>query len=414
MLRRHASALIRQSLREFPAVLLLGARQVGKSTLAMQLVEEGVLERYVTLDDLPVLEAARSDPDGFLASLDGPTALDEFQRVPDLMRALKRNIDATRRPGRFLLTGSANVLSRPEVSESLAGRMDVVPLEGLSFGELLGQKPGSLLGELLEPIDWKLGLRKLRRRGKRQARRALLERIFFGGFPEVALKNNARFHGRWFGSYLTSYVERDIRDLARLPDFVAFGRVVRLVGLRSGNLLNVKNLGADAGIDQRTVARYLDLLEATFQVSRLPPWTASSPKRLVKTPKVFMQDSGFACHLAGIDRVESLGRHPMLGALFETWAWAELRKLLATTTAVQASFYRTHQGREVDFVLERGRQRLGIELKWTDSVTRKDFAGLLDMQEAMAGKSRGLLLYTGDEVVPFSDSLAAAPLWCIL
>lgn len=418
MIRRHLAAVVRRSLADFPAVLLLGARQVGKSTLAMELVGAGVLERYVTLDDLATLEAARGDPDGFVSRLGDAVALDEIQKVPDLMRALKKSIDKDRSPGRFLLTGSANLLALPAVSESLAGRVDVIHLEGLSRRETTGLPAGGTTLELLlqsrsldEPLK---ELRKVVLKGPPVVRAELQALVFYGGFPEVVLKRSPRFTERWFSSYVTTYVERDVRDIARLDDVVGFGKLVRLAGLRSANLLNNKNLAVDAGLDQRTAARYLELLEVTFHAERLAPWQANVRKRLVKTPKLYLRDSGLACHLAGVSGARDLGDHPGWGALFETWARAEIRKATAHTLGFSSSFYRTHLGKEVDFVIEKGRRLLGIEVKSSGGVTASDFAGLKDLQQATGSASRGVLLYGGEEVVPFSKSLVAVPWWGIL
>lgn len=423
MVHRFISALLPESLKGFPALLLLGARQVGKSTLAQQLVREGVLGRYVTLDDLGTLEAARADPNGFVGSYSGAVALDEIQRVPDLMRALKKNIDARREPGRFLLTGSANVLAQREVSESLAGRVDVVFLEGLSAGELLGPAPPS---SFLEDVLSAAGMAELQDRlGAALARAPALDRdtldrlMFYGGFPEVALRRSPRFAARWFAAYQSTYIERDVRELGRLSDVVPFSKLLRLVALRTANLLNRHSLGADVGLDQRTVGRYLDLLEVTLQIHRLAPWHRNLGKRLVKAPKIFLNDSGMACHLCGVTGPERLRAHPLYGALAETWLFAELRKLLPQSPGISLGFYRTHAGREVDFILERGPRLCGIEMKLAESVTRDDFKGLCDMQEALreaAGDSPealGVLLYTGAELVRFGPSLLAVPLRCL-
>ena len=418
MIRRHILALVRRSLAEFPAVLLIGARQVGKSTLARQLVREKLLERYVTLDDLATLEASRSDPEGFIAGLPGSAVIDEVQRAPDLLRAVKRTIDAKRRPGRFLLTGSANVLARTEVTESLAGRMDVVRLEGSSVAERLGRPaPSALLGDLFRIRSAGDLVRRLETsisHGPSFERRALRDAVFFGGFPTVSLRRDPRFARRWFSAYLTTYIERDARDLARIQDPVPFGKLLRLAALQTGGLLNVKNLGSESGLDQRTAGRYLGLLETSFQVNRLLPWFAHTRKRLVKTPKIYVDDSGIACHLAGIDTPARLEGHPMNGALLETWAWAELRKLLALTPGIQTGFYRSHQGREVDFVLARGKSLWGIEVKLAASVTRRDLRGVVEMQEALGGDVRGLVLHAGDALVAFSKTLIAAPIRCLL
>ena len=420
MNKRHITQLIRSSLSTFPAVMIIGARQVGKSTLAQQLVNEGVVERYDSLDDLTTLEAARLDPDGFLHRYHNVSsvALDEIQRVPDLLRALKKSIDENRRAGRFLLTGSANILTYPGVTESLAGRMDIIHLEGFSVSELHQEARGSAFIDHLfvaDPIE-KVSTycETILKHKSVLSKMQLRELIFYGGFPEIALSRSATFSERWFSAYQTAYIERDVRDLTKLLDVIPFSKLLRLAGLRTANLLNVKNLGADVGIDQRTVSRYLHLLEITFQANQLTPWHTSQRKRLVKTPKFYLNDSGFACFLHGMTNPQQLETYPQLGALFETWAWAELRKLLASTAGISTSFYRTHQGREVDFVLEKGQCRWGIEIKWTHSVTKSDFAGLIDMQEAMGENAFGIIFYMGNSLTHFSKKLLAAPLTCLL
>jgi len=413
MIQRHIIQLIQESLSQFPAVLINGARQVGKSTLAQQLKDTNLIHTYVTLDDLGTLEAATLDPDGFLSQFRDSVAIDEVQRAPDLLRALKKSIDADRRPGRFLLTGSANILSHRGVSESLAGRMDIVSLEGLSFGELLKQKkPCSLITDLfiLPPQDlvpkW---VEDLKEKPPLEIQ-DISEHIFYGGFPDVALKKDPRFRDRWFSSYQASYIERDVRDLSRGLDVLSFARFFRLVGLQTGQLVNFRNLGMDVQLDQRTVARYLELLEMTFQVNRLIPWHSNSRKQLIKTPKIYMNDSGQACYLAGIPTLESLSSHPFFGALLETWVWAELRKLLSLTTGIQPFFYRTQEGKEVDFLLSYGHRFWGIEIKAKETLTRKDFSGLEDMIDTLGPQAHGLLLYRGHIPLRFSDQLIALPL----
>jgi predicted AAA+ superfamily ATPase len=191
-------------------------------------------------------------------------------------------------------------------------------------------------------------------------------------------------------------------------------KLIRLLGLRTGNLLNVKNLASDIGIDQRTIARYIQLLELTFQINQLIPWHVNSHKRFVKTPKIYANDSGYACYLAGINDPDHLENHSMWVGLLETWVWAEIRKQLAMTSGIESFFYRTHLGREVDFVLEKGVRRWGIEVKSTRSVTRSDFSGLLDFQDAAGSNAKGVIFYLGDSIVNFSKTLLAAPLSCLL
>jgi len=415
MLKRYIIPYIQQGLSHFPVVLLNGARQVGKSTLAKQLLKEGLVDRYITLDDLTIYTAASADPDGFLAQYEGSKiAIDEIQRVPDLMRAIKYKVDENREPGRFLLTGSANILSYPGVTESLAGRMDIVGIEGLSLSELYERKQAS---SFIEDIFAVKKLQELTASWQKKINGApklnkqiLGKQIFYGSFPEIALKQQSSFNARWFSAYQSAYIERDVYDLSRMLDIISFSKLLQLAGLRTGNLLNIKNLSVDVGIDQRTLARYLEILTLTFQVQLIQPWFSNTSKRLIKTPKIYLRDSGFACYLAGLSQPEDLLTHVTNGALFETWVCSELRKLLVTMPQIKLNFYRTHQGKEVDFVLSKGTQLCGIECKWAESVTEKDFAGLRDLQEANKGNTKGILLYTGQQVVAFSDCLIAVPI----
>lgn len=418
MIKRQIEPQIIHSLQHFPAVLLIGARQAGKSTVAHSLVKEGLLQDYVTMDDLTVLEAVRADPDGFLSSITAPVALDEIQRVPDLMRALKKSIDEDRRPGRFLLTGSANILAYPQVAESLAGRMDVIHLEGLSASELAGRSsPSRFLQDIFAGNDLHALVEHWRQVGKQLpvTTKSILEsRFFYGGFPEVALKSDAHFWQRWFSSYLTAYIEKDVRDLARMLDIVSYSKLLRISGLKTSNQLNVNNLAVECGLDQRTALRYLELLELTFQFDQLQPWHRNTRKRLVKTPKLYINDSGLACFLMGIDDPGQLVKSPFIGAIVETWIWAECRKLLSFEPAIQASYYRTHQGHEVDFMFEKGDVCRAVEIKWAQRVVSSDFKGMQDAQEALGKKMMGILLYMGDEIVVFSDSFVALPMQYML
>ncbi len=414
MIVRHIHNFIRQSMLDFPAVLLNGARQVGKSTLAHQLQKTGVIDRYVTLDDLTTLRVALVDPDGFLQQFQGPVAIDEIQRAPDLLRAVKKRIDEDRKPGQFLLTGSANVLSYPGVSESLAGRVDIIPLEGLSLGELYRQeKPSSLISDLFSGTSlydlahhWNKSLENK----PALTQQDLSSFIYFGGFPDVALKRDIRFRDRWFSSYETAYIDKDVKDLSRFLDVVSFSKLFHLAGLQTGNLLNQRTLSVEMGLDQRTVARYFEILEMTFQVQTLTPWFSNIRKRLIKTPKIYANDSGQASYLMGIASPDHLMTHPGFGALLETWVWAEIRKLLSMTAGIERHFYRTHLGKEVDFLLNQGMNYWGIECKASTSVSLADCKGITDMIEAIGPQAKGMILYAGSEVIVFSDRIIAVPL----
>ena len=326
MLKRHIITQIKESLALFPAVLLIGARQVGKSTLAKQLIQENILKQYVTMDELINLTAATEDPEGFISQFSEPIALDEIQRVPGLLLAIKSAIDKNRKPGQFLLTGSANILAYPNVTESLAGRIDIIQLEGLSISELArNDNPPTLLTELFSFKTAKelIELWQNRRSPKSSlSKDELYRNIFFGGFPDVVLKQNTNFANRWFHAYMTSYIERDVRDISRYVDIIGFSKLVNLIGLQTANLVNAKNLANEVNLEQRTVRRYIEILQTSFQVKELLPWHVNSRKRLLKTPKIYMNDSGFACYLAGVQDPEELSNHPALGHLFETWFYA--------------------------------------------------------------------------------------------
>lgn len=404
MLKRHVLKLIQESLKDFPSILINGARQVGKSTLVHSLQEEGIINHYLTLDDLGNLEAARNDPDGFINQFQGPLAIDEVQRAPDLMRAIKKNIDENKKPGRFLLTGSANVLAYPGINESLAGRVDIIPLEGLSLSESLGnpQAP-TFIDDLFSQKNstnlaqkWNKQLKEKPNLNKKD----LLKIVFFGGYPDIAIKKDPRFCERWFSSYQATYIERDVRNLSNLLNIVSFAKLYKLLAFNTGKLVNYSELAIEAQLDHRTIIRYIEILELTFQLNILRPWYRNDRKKYVKSPKIYLNDSGQACYLHDIKNPEQLAAHPALGFIFETWLWAELRKLIALERST---------GKEVDFLLTRGSQSWGIECKFSESVSKTDFKSLKEITELLPN-TQGILFYTGKNLVPFSDKLLAVPI----
>lgn len=414
MIKRHIIDSIIESLKDFPAVLVNGARQVGKSTLVEILTEQKIINHYVTLDDIDNLESATLDPDGFIAQFEGSLAIDEVQKAPDLLRAIKKSIDQKKTPGRFLLTGSANILSYPGVVESLAGRMDIIALEGLSLGEIcLREEQSHFLDDLFSGDDMSVLSKKWNKKladvGPIE-KKQLLEIMFFGGYPDVGLKKNLRFRDRWFSSYQSSYIERDVRNLSRFLDIISFAKLYKLLGLRTGNLLNHADIGNQSKLDYRTVSRYIEILELTFQLNLLRPWFSNEEKRYVKSPKVYVNDSGQAVFLSGIDDPEHLATHPGLGAIFETWIWSELRKLMSMSYGIDPYFYRTYQGEEVDFLLMKGSTVWGIECKWSSSVKKDDFNALANMIKSFDGKARGLVFFLGKNIVPISDNLIGVPI----
>jgi predicted AAA+ superfamily ATPase len=402
VLPRHATDRLRTALADRPVVLLHGARQTGKTTLARAVAEERGA-RYVTLDDLTMLAAARDDAAGFLAGFAQPLVLDEVQRAPELLLAIKAAVDRRRTPGRFLLTGSANVLLLPRVAESLTGRMEIVNLWPFSQGEIEGTAEGFINAVFADspPVL-----------GRSDSSVRYTDRILRGGYPEAFSIESAERRRAWFDAYVTAILQRDVRDLARIEGLTDLPRLLSLLASRPMAQLNFADLSRGTGVPQTTLKRYFALLETVFLVRLLPPWYANIGKRLVKTPKVLLTDTGLAAHLMGIDRARVAQDRGLLGGLLESFVAMEIVKQAGWSMDPPTLYYfRTHEGDEVDFVLERRDGALvGIEVKSAATVTAADFKGLRALAE-VAGRRfrRGIVLYTGAEVVPFGSGLFALP-----
>ncbi|SEF83884.1 ATP-binding protein [Thauera chlorobenzoica] len=409
MYDRHIAPLLIQALADTPVVLLNGARQTGKSTLAQSL-PEATPRRYLTLDDHTTLAAAHADPAGFIAGLSGPVVIDEIQRAPGLFLAIKAAVDRDRSrgqaAGRFLLTGSANVMLLPALADSLAGRMEIAPLTPLSCAERAGD-PGFNRADWL--FDGELSTLPL----PPCERADFIDTLLAGGFPEAVARSSPRRREAWFDSYLQAVLQRDVRELARLEQLAELPNLVQLLAHRSASLLNFAELARSTGLAQTTLKRYFTLLETLFLIHRVPAWERNPAKRLVKTAKLFLPDSGLLAHLAG-HRADTLGRAAGLpGELVETFVCAELLKHLAfSARGLSLWHYRTQTGIEVDFVLEDRHGKLtGIEVKAAATVAGKDFKGLRHLQETEAGRfQRGIVLHTGRECVAFGEQLFAVPM----
>jgi predicted AAA+ superfamily ATPase len=401
---RHVAAAVRRALADRPVVLLHGARQSGKSTLVRAIAGDRGGAPYLTFDALTTLAAARADPAGFLAGFDGPVVLDEVQRVPDLFVAIKAAVDRDRRPGRFLLTGSANALLLPHLSEALVGRMEIATLWPLSQGVMESSVEGFIdaaFGDA-RPVS-----------GRASSDVPLIDRVLRGGFPEAVAASSAARRGDWFDSYLTTLLSRDVRDLARIEGLADLPRLVSLIGARPMALLNHAELARSSGLPQTTLKRYFVLLESVFLARTIPPWHGNLGKRLIKTPKVLLTDSGLAAHLMGVDAARLRADHTLFGGLLESFVAMELTKQIAWSAAAPRLYhFRTHGGQEVDFVLERRSGPLvGIEVKASATVSNGDFDGLRAL-EAVAKRRihRGFVLYTGTEIAAFGPRLFAVPM----
>lgn len=405
---RRLAGPVREALSDTPVVLIHGPRQSGKSTLAKTLVSNDFPADYVTFDDLTVLGAARSSPADFLARFDGPVVIDEAQRAPELFLAIKAEVDRDRRPGRFLLTGSAHVRFVPEISEALAGRVEVLTLLPLSQGEIEGRSEGFVdavfRGELPrldgEPLD----------RGE------ILSRALIGGYPEVVRRRQAARRRRWFASYLTTVLQREVRDLADVEGLSELPRLLALVAARTGGIQNVSELARSTGMAQTTVKRYLALLVAAFLVRKVPAWSGNLGKRLLKSPKLYPLDTGLMGHLLGLDKGGLEAPGAPVGPLLEAFVVGEIGKQLGwSEVQPTVHHFRSARQEEVDIVLEDARRRVvGIEVKASAAVGARDFRHLERLRNDLGDRFvAGLVLHTGREAVGFGDRLLAAPVWSL-
>ena len=406
MYLRHLASNLSAALEDTPVVFLAGARQTGKSTLAQAHLANEAKDRVSrTFDDLGTLAAAKADPEGFIASLGERAFLDEIQRVPELLLPIKASVDRQRIPGRFVLTGSANVLALPKVSESLAGRMEILTLWPLAQSELRGVLSG-FVDACFHGKPQAVKIEKLERQD-------LFARVLSGGYPEVVAREGHKARQRWFEAYLTTLIQRDLRDLSAIEGIAALPRLLQSVALRVGSPLNMADLGRTLGLNQVTLKRYLTLFEALYLVKQLPPWFENLGKRLAKTPKLYFNDAGLLAYLLDLD-LESLHNRPtQAGPLVENFAVMELTKM-AAWSRVRPSLYhmRTSAGLEVDMVMENRKQDLvGIEVKASMTLADSDFKGLRELQEAVGKRMRcGVVLYGGREVLPFGKGLWAMPI----
>jgi predicted AAA+ superfamily ATPase len=404
MYQRNIIPKLNAALADTRVVLLNGARQVGKSTLAQQLAQQRG-GQYLTLDDPVIAELARTDPSALVNGAAGFTVIDEVQSAPGLFPALKREVDRHPVPGRFLLTGSANVFMLPTAAESLAGRMEVLTLEPLSQCEIEGS-PHNLIDALFSHAPWA-------RRTVPTDRVDLVRRLVSSGFPEGLSRADPQRRDAWFRAYLASLLQRDVRDYANIEGLHDMPRLLSLLAARASSLLNMAEVSRATGIAHSTLRRYLSLLEALFILQPLPAWSANLGKRLVKAPKLQLIDAGLTAHLRGHTEAAALALSPQLGPLLETFAVQELRRHLRwADTAATAWHFRTAAGREVDLVLETPGQRIvGVEVKASASITQGDFSGLRELANA-AGKAfaRGVVLYTGEQLMPFEETLWAVPM----
>lgn len=404
MYPRFARSRIEDALTDTRVVLIAGPRQSGKTTLATDLAADKL--PFLTLDDATVLRSAIDDPVGFIRGLDR-AVIDEIQRAPELLLAIKSAVDADKTPGRFLLTGSANLMTIPKVADSLAGRMEIVRLLPLSQAEILGRKSGfidrAFSGQAPVADHMILG-------------NDLVQAVLSGGYPEALGRKRWARKQDWYHDYIDAIVQRDVRDLAQIEQLAIMPRLLSVLAEHSGQLVNYSGIGAALGLNHVTTAKYLRIFESLYLVHSLQPWFTNRLKRLTKSPKLHFLDAGLLAAMRDISPDVIAKDRTGFGPILETFVFSELRKI-ASWSDQRCAFwhFRDKDKNEVDIVLENRRGEIvGIEIKASATVSASDFSGMRKLAEACGDKFvQGLVLYDHDRTVPFADNMFAAPLSCL-
>lgn len=404
LLARHVRPHVLEALAESRAVALLGARQVGKSTLVTDIAANEHPAHIFSLDDEPTANAARTDATSFVAAITGPAVIDEVQRVPSLLLAIKQRLDSDQTRGQFLLTGSANILTLPTVADALPGRVEYINLWPLSQGELRGTREtfvDALFDTRFPPIS-----------GAPIGRASAASLLTTGGYPELQ-ERSLRSRSRFFSSYITSIIGRDLQDVANVRNVENIERLLYVIAARSGGLASFHGMAADLGLDTNTARAHTKILEDLFLVAKLKPWHANLGSRQVKSAKLHILDSGLLAFLIGANERRIAEDGGVAGALLESFVAMELlRQADWTGEPVSLFHYRDKQQREVDVILERhSGEIVGVEVKTTATPTIADFAGLRYLRDKLGARFKaGALIYTGADTLPFGDRLAAVPL----
>ena len=398
---------IAEALTDTPVVLVAGPRQAGKTTLVRQIAEQG--RRYLTLDDELTLLSARDDPVGMIRSLDR-AVIDEIQRAPQLLLAIKKSVDEDRRPGRFLLTGSANLMALPAVADSLAGRMETLALLPLSQSEMGGSTANwidaAFSGRI--PFSGRILKADVPTLGEK-----LVELVLTGGYPEAISRTTARRRTIWARQYIDAIIQRDVRDVASIEKLDQLPRFLRCLAQVSGQMCNYTHLGGQVGLDGKTAARYVGVFEQMYLLKRIDVWARNRLNRVIKTPKLQFIDSGLLATLIDLGVAEVRQDRNRFGNVLEAFAYSELLK--HTTTAegdYRLLYYRDIDKFEVDIVIENAAgQLVGVEVKAAATVKEADLRGLRKLASVAGDQFKmGVLLYDGTEMMPLGDRLWAAPL----
>ena len=407
MFTRYSIEQVKIAMSDTPVVFVMGPRQVGKTTLVQSLIEEEKSDgwEFISLDDETQYDVVQADRIGFIRNLpDKRIALDEVQRIPELFRAIKQSVDENRKPGRYLMTGSANPLLLPRLSDSLAGRIAFIRLKTLSECEIRNEKP-AFLSKLLNQEY--LSSRDIR------IREHLLRRLIVGCFPEPVLRNDTERSAVWYQDYVETQVYRDIRDLTHIDHPEQLANLLEITAFYAGKLVDLTELAGIIEMNRTTVKKYISLLEQLFLIQRLPAWHSSEYKRLIKMPKLYPVDTGLMCALRGLNKERLLNQPNIFGLAVETFVFNELQKQAAwIKDRLKFYHYRDKDKVEVDFIIEDGAgDCFAIEVKSGATLTSKDFVGLKRLNEIAGDRFKlGVILYDGDRTSAFGDRLFTVPL----
>ncbi len=403
MLKRVISQELEKALKFSPVVLIAGARQVGKSTLVSKLKRE-----YIVLDDITQLDAALHDPQGYIKRVPKPVTIDEIQKAPQLLTSIKLYIDKNRKNGEFLLTGSANVLNLKKSNETLAGRLIELTMYPFSAKEKNHDTNTNIIDILFEK---KLSSLKVDKEACENVDKFIIE----GGYPLSFLLNSKKERFMWFNSYISSYIERDVRSIGELRDLDSFIRFFNILAPRTANILNKSNIANDTQLNNITVDNYILLLEKVYQIYLLKPYYENIGKIFIKSPKVYFTDSGMASHMLNVRDTEELKNSHYKGSLYETFVFSELLKHITySEDVVEFFYYRTQDKKEIDFIVKKADDILAIEVKSSYSVKKEDFKHIIDFQKRSSKNITGIVLYSGEKIIGFSDTLFAIPLGIFL
>jgi uncharacterized protein len=416
MISRFLISKIKFALANSPVLILNGARQSGKSTLMKILQNEGLVSNYETLDSIQTQTNLKNFTEETLRNYPPSTVIDEIQKIPQIFDSIKLVVDENRINSRFILTGSANVLLLPRLSESLAGRVQILTLFPLSVGEILNyqnnQNTTSVQSNIIDDVfDDKIELSLLKYMDNKTTNNDLIRLMVQGGYPELQSKNDPQQWKIWFDSYLSTLLQRDIKDLANIEGLTSLPNMLQLIANQTGSTMNNADMARDLTIGPATFGRYLILLESLFLVQKLLPWYKNIGKRLVKSPKVFINDTGITSHLLNLDSDYINKDRRYFGKLLENLVFAELTKAISFSKDKPSMFFlRTQTGQEIDFVIENGRgETIAIEVKSSQTISQSDTKNLIWFRDNQEDFKLGLILYTGAKSFQVSDRIWAVP-----